>query len=252
MSMALTHFAVGGTLTAVVALYLLPPTKYARTLVLFGGGWGMIPDIHWVTPVYATELKTLHSSVFANVFWLHETLDVLDPTDSRVVGALALAVFLGVVSLGDHWSYTTRERAPDQPGAGWPIEPLRSLTILTRIAGSTGSVLGITFLAVGFTHPDLGSLQGLYSGIGLALFGSGIIALGGRLAPAAWVKRRLPRVVRSAMSAVLSTVLILVGVALIAIPARSGVTASAIAAAGLGSTLTLIGLLVAQLRLSDD
>ena len=42
----------------------------------------MMPDIHWVSPVYAAELKTLHSSAFMNVFWFHETLDVLDPTDS--------------------------------------------------------------------------------------------------------------------------------------------------------------------------
>ncbi|MGB9963321.1 hypothetical protein ACOZ32_14215 (plasmid) [Halobacterium sp. MBLA0001] len=251
MSMALTHFAVGGTLTAVVALYLLPPTKYARTLVLFGGGWGMIPDIHWVTPVYAAELKALHSSVFANVFWLHETLDVLDPMDSRVVGALALAVFLVTVSLSDHWSYTTRERAVNTSDTTWPIEQLRSLSTITCLAGVLAVLVGCSYLLAAVFHPGVGSFQGLYLGVGMALLGSGILGVVGRLTVNEWMTQHVPRSVRHIIWASVSTGSALLGGVLLVMPLRVGVDAQAVTFAGVGSLLLVSSLFLAQLRLQD-
>jgi hypothetical protein len=78
MSLALTHFAVGGILTTILVLYVLPPTEYSRSVVLFGGIWGMIPDGHWVSPVYHAQLHALHGSDLANLFWMHKTLDAID------------------------------------------------------------------------------------------------------------------------------------------------------------------------------
>ena len=46
MSLAITHFDIGGTYTALVALYLRPPTLYARALVLLDWDGGMLPDVH--------------------------------------------------------------------------------------------------------------------------------------------------------------------------------------------------------------
>lgn len=102
MLLAIAQFAIGGTCTALVAFYLLPPTRHARTLVLLCGGWGMLPDVHWVAPVYATELKALHGSVFTNIFWFYHTLDLTDSADSYTMAALVLRAFVFVVSLGDH------------------------------------------------------------------------------------------------------------------------------------------------------
>lgn len=68
----------------------------------------MVPDLHWVSPVARAHLYTNHSSPLADLFWLHRTLDVLDPTDSQSVAAGMLALFIGATVLGEWRSY----RAP--------------------------------------------------------------------------------------------------------------------------------------------
>ena len=249
MSMAITHFAVGGALTAVVALYLLPPSRYARTSVLFGGLWAMVPDVHWVTPVFATELYGFHSSVFANVFWFHETLDVIDPTDSREVAALALGLFVFAVVVGDHWSYTTRELAGERPASVEAVEPVRSLAVLSRIAGILALAVGSGYLAVGTFVLDSGAFQGLYLGIGMALLGSGVLGIGGRISTESWVTTQVPRLVRQLLWSVLSIGLVLIGGVLLAVPLRSGISVQTGGFAGVGCLLLVLSLLLAQLRL---
>ena len=251
MSLALTHFAVGATLTALAALYLLPSTQYARTLTLCGGIWGMMPDIHWVSPVYAAELKTLHSSAFMNVFWFHETLDVLDPTDSYLVAAAAVSLFVGTTLVTDRWAYTIRERATPEMVTGSPIESLRSLTRLTQIASGVAVGLGAIYLAVGVAHPGVGALQPMYLGVGTALVAGGTLGLAGQITRANWVTYQVPLTVRRGLLVVGSGGTALVGGTLLAAIARNGLTATAVGRAGLGALLGLLALLLSGLRVAD-
>ncbi|WP_233561689.1 hypothetical protein [Halorubrum sp. Atlit-28R] len=250
MSLAITHFAVGGICTALVALYLLPPTRYARTLVLLGGGWGMLPDVHWVAPLYASELKALHSSVFTNIFWFHQTLDVVDPTDSYTVAALALGAFILVVSLGDHWTYRTVERIPN-PTDPEPLRVVRSLDTLVGAAGVLALTCGVGILAVGSLHPGVDDLQGLYLGMGTALASIGGFVLGGQLTLAPWVTHGLSATATRVLAGVGSVVLVVGGGTLAASPLRYGLTAHAVAVGSVGALLLVFAVVCAQLRLQS-
>lgn len=248
MSLAITHFAVGGICTALIALYLLPPTRYARTLVLLGGGWGMLPDVHWVAPFYAPELKALHSSVFTNVFWFHQTLDVVDPTDSYTVAALALGAFILVVSLGDHWAYRTHERTTTTTDPG-PLTAVRSLDTLVRSAGLLALISGVGLVAVGSVHVGVGGLQGLYLGVGTALAGTGGLALGGQLAVAPWVTTRLSQSVMRGLVVLGSLILTIGGGTLVGSLLRHGLTAQSVVMGGIGALLLVLAVVSARVRL---
>lgn len=108
MSLALTHFAIGAALTALVLTYLVPGVRYPRLLTGVGGGWAMVPDAHWISPT-AAALKAAHDSPLGNVFWFHPALDAADPTDSKAVAAAALAGLLLVTALVERREY----RAPE-------------------------------------------------------------------------------------------------------------------------------------------
>ncbi|SDK72418.1 hypothetical protein [Natronorubrum texcoconense] len=106
MSQAILHFAVGGTLTALL-IALVPDVPYPRTLVLIGGGWAMIPDAAKLASHPA--LLALHDSPVADIFWFHRTLDHLDESDSVRLASVALVIFIVVTSLLERRSY----RAPE-------------------------------------------------------------------------------------------------------------------------------------------
>lgn len=107
--MDIAHFAFGGATTTLVVTYLVPTVWNPRTVVMVGGGWAMVPDIHHISPVFAGELHLLHgTSPRMDVFWLHRSLDILDPTDSRARGALLLTFFIATTMLAERRGY----RAP--------------------------------------------------------------------------------------------------------------------------------------------
>jgi hypothetical protein len=66
--MAAAHFAVGATLTTLAVTFLGPELRYPRTAVLAGGGWAMVPDVHWVSPVATARLRAFHRSPLADLF----------------------------------------------------------------------------------------------------------------------------------------------------------------------------------------
>ena len=218
--------------------------------VLLGGGWAMLPDVHWVAPLYAPELKALHSSVFTNIFWFHQTLDVVDPTDSYTVAALALGAFILVVSLGDHWTYRTAERttATTDPG---PLRVVRSLDALVGTAGVLALTCGVGILAVGSLHPGVDELQGLYLGVGTALASTGGFVLGGHLTLAPWVTHRLSPTATRVLAGVGSLVLVVGGGTLAASPLRYGLTAHSVVVASVGALLLVLAVVCAQLRLQS-
>ncbi len=105
MSLALAHFAFGAAMTTLL-IVLLPSARYPRTAVLVGGGWAMLPDFHWVSPVARETLREIHrSSALTDVFWLHRTLDRLDSSDSPAVAAGFLAALVVATALAEHREY---------------------------------------------------------------------------------------------------------------------------------------------------
>jgi hypothetical protein len=106
--MALTHFAVGAALTALVLTYLVPGVRYPRLLSGLGGGWAMLPDAHWVSPVATATLRRAHDSPLADLCWFHHALDAADATDSPTVAAVALVGLLVATAIVERREY----RAP--------------------------------------------------------------------------------------------------------------------------------------------
>jgi hypothetical protein len=105
MSLALAHFAFGATMTTLLVAILLPGVRYPRTVVLAGGGWAMLPDLHWVSPVARQHLHRIHqSSPLTDLFWLHRSMDWVDPGDSKAVAAALVAVLLLVTAFAEWWT----------------------------------------------------------------------------------------------------------------------------------------------------
>ncbi|WP_254768302.1 hypothetical protein [Salinilacihabitans rarus] len=103
--MGVAHFALGAALTTLVVAASRPETRYPRTIVAVGGGWAMVPDAYKVLPlplpVAEEHLAAFHASPLADVFWLHRTLDRLDPTNSGRVAAALLACFVAATLLSE-------------------------------------------------------------------------------------------------------------------------------------------------------
>lgn len=102
MSMAIAHYAVGAGFTTML-LWALPYSfSYRRTIIVLGGIWALVPDLHWVLPVYAQAYQgTVHHSVLANVFWLHGVMDAIDPNNSRLIGLFSVLSLLLVTVVTD-------------------------------------------------------------------------------------------------------------------------------------------------------
>jgi hypothetical protein len=108
MSLAITHFAFGALMITIILTLLWPTVRYPRTLVLLGGGWGMAPDFHWVSPIAEQQFHQFHQSVqWTDIFWLHRTWDRIDPTDSKSVGAVLFASLIVATAIAEHRNYQT-------------------------------------------------------------------------------------------------------------------------------------------------
>ena len=106
MSMALAHFALGAGLTTLVVTFFVPTVWYPRTVILAGGGWAMLPDFHWVSPVAKTQLHAIHqTSLLTDVFWFHRALDRADPVDSKAIAAAILAFLIVATAIAERRDY---------------------------------------------------------------------------------------------------------------------------------------------------
>jgi hypothetical protein len=244
MSLAIAHFAVGGTLTTLVLLYVLPPTRYARSLVVVGGLWGMVPDVHWVSPVFVTELRVLHHSAFANVFWLHRTLDVVDTGESKLFAAVAVAGFVATSVLADRWAYATREQAAEPSDSALGL--FRSVSALARAVGIVAVVVGGVLFALAVVSPGVRRLFGLYVGLGTALVVGGSVAAASDVEIPLRYGNRVPETAMFATRTVLAVGAATVGLGLLLSPLRSGTNAASVAYAALGGFVGLQTLVFAR------
>lgn len=87
MSMGIGHFAAGASVGLAVIHSLSPSVRRKvnnfGVLAIITGTWAMIPDIAKLIP----SLKGLHDTEWANLFFLHKLLDVVDKQDSVWVSA---------------------------------------------------------------------------------------------------------------------------------------------------------------------
>lgn len=104
MGLALTHFAVGAILMQLILLGIAPGHPYRRSLVIVSGCWALLPDLHYVSPVYRDALSQLKFTVFGDLFWFHRFLDAAEPgRGSRTTAAVAVVLLLVITLLVDRF-----------------------------------------------------------------------------------------------------------------------------------------------------
>ena len=109
MSMAIAHFAFGAGMTALVIAFLLPRVEFPRMLILFGGGWAMLPDVNKLYD--SATLDAIHSHQIVDIFWLHWTFDThIDPNDSWTIAAILFAFFIASMVIYEY--RVTLDRGP--------------------------------------------------------------------------------------------------------------------------------------------
>lgn len=104
MSLAITHFAFGAAMTALLVWVLAPGHRHRTTLIVLGGLWALVPDLHYILPPrYAESFQGIKHTVVGDVFWFHATFDrLVQGEGTRVGGAVALG-FLLVVVFATEW-----------------------------------------------------------------------------------------------------------------------------------------------------
>lgn len=111
MSLAVTHFAFGAAMTAILIEMLVPSLRYKRTAIVAGGLFALVPDLHYVTPVYHDAFFAFHESRIADIFWFHWTMDKrLEPgRGSQRVAGIALLFFLVTIVVTEWYEQSVRE-----------------------------------------------------------------------------------------------------------------------------------------------
>ncbi|ELZ01831.1 hypothetical protein [Natrialba asiatica] len=142
MAPALVHFLAGATLVLFGAAPLAVRGHLAGRhlwLVAVGGLWGMIPDSHYITPVFRPELAALHRTHWGDLCAFHYALDQ-PPIATRELESIAVAVasflvaitvFTAATAVGDR-----RTRAARSPRA-----ELVARTLLTGYAASLAAMI---------------------------------------------------------------------------------------------------------------
>lgn len=101
MSLAITHFVFGATMTALTVAILASDSGFPHTTSVAGGIWAMLPDVHFVSPVARDQIYAIHGSVWADLFWFHYTLDRIDPDESLAFATALVGVYLVAAAFAD-------------------------------------------------------------------------------------------------------------------------------------------------------
>lgn len=198
--MALGHFAVGAAATGVLVLLFLPRFRYARTLVLAGGVWAMIPDAYHVVPAYTGSLRRLHDSALMNVFWGHHYLDVVDPGDTAEFAAVGLLAMFGVFLLVEVRAARPLPTVVSELRGG-AVVPTRPWLWIRRLLAGTALLAGGTVVAVALVRVRFVGLL-VAAGAILGLVGLELLVEDPRLRTAA--SRQVPGPVRTGVKLVIS------------------------------------------------
>jgi hypothetical protein len=109
MSMAITHFMIGmlfGIAVLSIFRFYKKPIPH-QTLVLFLFGiFGMIPDLDKLFTFFPQH------AAWMNIFAFHILLDKIDLYDTTIIGAISVAITLGVLTI---YSIATEINVPARP-----------------------------------------------------------------------------------------------------------------------------------------
>lgn len=94
MSLAITHFAIGGSVGLLLAIIVNASRR--ELWLVAGGGWALLPDLEKV--LETSWMIAFHDSPAADLFMFHYQLDQFDPTNSIEIGVIAL-LLLGAMSV---------------------------------------------------------------------------------------------------------------------------------------------------------
>ena len=94
MSMAIGHFSAGASATFVL-FHLLPPRARRKVgqygfIAILAGLWAMVPDLSKFT----ARLQSLHDSIWANLFFFHQLMDMVDAHDSIWVSSALVGLMI--------------------------------------------------------------------------------------------------------------------------------------------------------------
>lgn len=94
MSLAIAHFAVGVAATALLVTLLAPRFLHSPTVLVAGGLWAIVPDVHHVLPAGSSTVRALHVSVWSDLFWFHHYIDRVTPEAEEPFAAVLIGAFV--------------------------------------------------------------------------------------------------------------------------------------------------------------
>ncbi|CDK39358.1 hypothetical protein [Halorubrum sp. AJ67] len=186
MAPAITHFLVGASLCLLAAVPFIIRSDtdplVITWLIPIGGIWGILPDVHHVAPVFATELYAIHGSPWVSLCAFHYPLDTLAVRHRAHASIfLAIAGFVGVLAVitlvarERPWQSiadTRRERMAIVGGAsvlaaGYATLALTAVVSVQWAFGTVASLVGTDRVAIGgLVVLAAGFLAGLVYAVG--------------------------------------------------------------------------------------
>lgn len=108
MAFALVHFTVG-FVTVLTAVSLVSCTRYRLTWAYAGGVWALGPDFHQLLDGPLGErVAALHAGPYADLFFLHATLDGPAFRANNVLLTFCALAILGVTFVVYEWHFNDR------------------------------------------------------------------------------------------------------------------------------------------------
>lgn len=115
MSQALAHFSIGfGSFLVLTTLLNIETKPHTLSYAVGSGIFALVPDLHHILPNYSElYFNIFHESIIANLFWGHQIMDSLDPSNSNYVLFLCLmymclSVILREISIQQQTDSTTQ------------------------------------------------------------------------------------------------------------------------------------------------
>lgn len=182
MAFAITHFLVGASLLLLAAAPLVLRYDLDKAVVMWlipiGGIWGLLPDLHNVSPVFGAELFAIHNSPWMSLFAFHYLLDTPAVRDRQNVGILlAIVLFLFALSIVS-LAYRIRDR---QTIARMGLGQLAITGVSGAIAAGFGTIALMAVVSTQWPFDTVARLvgaDGVVIGMLVVLVGGLVVGIG--------------------------------------------------------------------------